>query len=251
MKFALAVLVLFCHFNIQISHAESEMPIALVYTGSGACQGCDDAAAEVPAQMGYRIRFVKPNELTKESFKDVAIWIQPGGNAIRASKALGPKGLQLIRDFVNRGGGYLGFCAGAFLTDTTTDYKGNNPGLGFVPGTQDYYKVQTEDKPVLINVNYKGTNRKLYFNHGGYFDFQNSPNPPEVIGWYEGNGNLPRMPAAVFLHWGKGKVAAIGAHPESTVAWKMADDLHDPDGSDLDIVEDMVKMVLPESPPDR
>ena len=228
--------------------AGNDAPIALVYEGPGSCQGsCSDAAAEIPARLGMRIRFVKPGELTKESFKDAVLWMQPGGNAINAARALGPKGLKLIRDFVSEGGAYVGFCAGAFMTDTTTDYKGNVPGLGFVPGTQDYFKVpENEDHAVMLNVNWRGTQRHVYFNHGGYFDFQNSQQPLTVLAWYENNPGLPRLPAAVFLHWGQGRVAVMGAHPEATAAWKRTDDLNDVDGDDYDIATDMVKMALPD-----
>lgn len=228
--------------------AAPNAPVALVYEGPGNCQGsCSDAAAEIPAKLGLRIRFVKPGELTKESFKDAVLWMQPGGNAINAARALGPKGLKLIRDFVSEGGGYVGFCAGAFMTDTTTDYKGNVPGLGFVPGTQDYFKVPgNDDEAVLVNVNWRGKMRQMYFNHGGYFDFQNSSQPYTVLAWYENNPGLPRLPASVFLNWGHGKVAVIGAHPEATFAWKRNDDLDDADGSDHDVAIEMVKMVLPE-----
>jgi glutamine amidotransferase-like uncharacterized protein len=241
---AVSVTVAIAFFCAADSKAAA--PVALVYEGPGNCEGsCSDAAAEIPARMGMRIRFVNAKTIKKADFEDAVLWMQPGGNAIRAARALGPKGLKLIRDFVEGGGGYVGFCAGAFMTDTTTDYAGNVPGLGFVPGSQDYFKVQQDEKPVLVNVNWRGKMRKIYFNQGGYFDFQNSKQPLTVLGWFENNEGMPRVPASVFLNWGHGKVAVMGAHPEATAAWKRTDDLEDPDGSDQDIAEEMVRMVLP------
>ncbi|MCR4667409.1 MAG: hypothetical protein K5657_08990 [Desulfovibrio sp.] len=44
-----------------------------------------------------------------------ALLIVPGGNARRKADALGAKGLSAIREFVGRGGFYIGFCGGAGL----------------------------------------------------------------------------------------------------------------------------------------
>ncbi len=47
--------------------------------------------------------------------ESAGLLIVPGGNARRKAQALGPQGIGAVRDFVARGGNYLGFCGGAGL----------------------------------------------------------------------------------------------------------------------------------------
>ena len=49
----------------------------------------------------------------------------PGGFAHNYASRLGPRGFQIIREFVAAGGGYVGVCAGAYL--------GSAQGLGLLP----------------------------------------------------------------------------------------------------------------------
>ena len=50
-----------------------------------------------------------------------ALLLVPGGNARLKAKALGPKGLEAIREYVQSGGAYLGLCGGAGLALTCPD----------------------------------------------------------------------------------------------------------------------------------
>jgi len=63
-----------------------------------------------------------------------ALLIVPGGRAKGKADRLGPAGMAAIRDFVDRGGTYLGFCGGAGLALT------GRHGLGLSPWTRKGYK---------------------------------------------------------------------------------------------------------------
>jgi hypothetical protein len=52
---------------------------------------------------------------------DVVIF--PGGGGRRQAAALGDEGRRAIRDFVRAGGGFVGICAGAFLSTVVEDRK--------------------------------------------------------------------------------------------------------------------------------
>ncbi|MDD3311132.1 BPL-N domain-containing protein [Pseudodesulfovibrio sp.] len=63
-----------------------------------------------------------------------ALLIVPGGRARGKADRLGPAGMAAIRDFVDRGGTYLGFCGGAGLALT------GRSGLGLSPWTRKGYQ---------------------------------------------------------------------------------------------------------------
>lgn len=46
--------------------------------------------------------------------------------------SLGEKGLDVIRDFVAEGGGYIGICAGAYLAAQIVIVPGEPEGLGII-----------------------------------------------------------------------------------------------------------------------
>ena len=57
----------------------------------------------------------------------VSLLVVPGGSARLKAEGLGPEGQQAVRDFVQAGGRYLGFCGGAGLA------LSHNKGLGLCP----------------------------------------------------------------------------------------------------------------------
>jgi len=63
-----------------------------------------------------------------------ALLIVPGGRAKGKADRLGPAGMAAVRDFVDRGGTYLGFCGGTGLALT------GRHGLGLSPWTRKGYK---------------------------------------------------------------------------------------------------------------
>lgn len=74
----------------------------------------------------------RPGELGKY---DALVF--PGGNAWDQRQALGEPGVAAVRDFVARGGTYLGVCAGAFLATEKVGWEGAPPldyPLALVPG---------------------------------------------------------------------------------------------------------------------
>lgn len=99
-------------------------PLALVYRGPGTCwKGCAEAAAFVAWRAGYRVRFVGSGETGANVFQGASVWIQPGGRAIDQARAMAPELKAHVREFVEAGGGYVGFCAGAFMASRQFGWK--------------------------------------------------------------------------------------------------------------------------------
>jgi glutamine amidotransferase-like uncharacterized protein len=215
----------------------------LVYLGKGSCsEFCSQAAAEVPARMGLRVQYVTAEEITPAIFKDAVLWVQPGGDAIAAAQTIGAKGLRAIREFVHQGGGYVGFCAGAFMADKTIDDAGKVAGLGILPvETEDYPLDSHNGDGVMTWVNWEGHDRHLYFNGGAWFRV--NPKSPEVnvLATYLPGGE----PATIETKFGNGHVLVTGAHPEATYVWKGEVGLVDQDGPDYDLAAEMITKALP------
>jgi len=222
-------------FTLQEAAASGK---ALIYSGVGACKdGCVEAAAQVAIRAGLEVEYVKAAQIRPEIFKDAAVWIQPGGDAIQLSGAISATKKALISDFISRGGKYLGFCAGAFFADQKVDDANTVPGLGILPGvTQDYTK---EKAPMILPMIWKGQLRYVYFEEGAAIYPNNQGSHVNVVAVYE---NF--IPAVVTFKHGLGKAALSGVHPEAPSDWKAADQLNDPDGSDFDLSDDLMHQLL-------
>src|SRR5262249_31175158 len=56
------------------------------------------------------------------SLKDFDVVIFTGGSGSAQAKTIGEKGREEVREFVRRGGGYVGICAGAYLACSGFDW---------------------------------------------------------------------------------------------------------------------------------
>jgi glutamine amidotransferase-like uncharacterized protein len=217
--------------------ATSTKPLAIVYWGKGACLDCWMDAAIAAKVAGFRVKFVNQHLKDFSILNQAKIWIQPGGHSEDASVAMGPTYLQKIRDFISNGGGYVGFCAGAFLTTemvgTTTQ-----PGLGIVPGKTVLWSQI--NNAFTTPINFYGNTRYIYYHGGPSFDISGVTDPNlKVIAVYD-DGKV----AGVSTMYGKGKVATVGAHPEESAIAKLIHFVKDPDGSDRFLAVEMMKSVL-------
>ncbi len=224
-------------FSLSFALGDTPTRIALVYSGPGACaEGCAEAAADVARRAGLEPHLIRAEEVRPELLRQAALWIQPGGDAIEVARLLSPQQKQWLRDFVNAGGGYIGFCAGAFLADAKVDNENTVEGLGFIPGTTR--DRRTDGKALMLALDWRGKPRHVYFEGGAYFEFPNNA-PVNVIATYEDG-----KPATIAVRYGRGRVVVTGPHPEAPDSWKEAAGLEDPDGPDFDLADDMLRSAL-------
>lgn len=238
-KFASCLVKTACALSFSsgaIAHESSnphilKRPLALVYAGQGVCveDGCETAAAEVARARGFRVKYVKAAEVTERLVSNARLWIQPGGNAIQVAHALGERRMSLIRRFVQRGGRYLGFCAGGFFADRVIDDRASKvplKGLGIIGS--DSYEYATTNAAMLIPVRWLGQLRTMYFQGGPAFRLK-SPVIADLIAFYP-----DRSVAAIIENFGRGRAAVTGPHPEAPQWWFDAGDLQKNDGLDFD-----------------
>jgi glutamine amidotransferase-like uncharacterized protein len=216
----------------------SAKPLALVWDGPGACLGCVYGAVRVAMRAGFQVKLVGPSLKDFSIFNDAKLWVQPGGKSQTAALSMGPAIVHQVAEFVAAGGGYVGFCAGAFLS-TGKIGESEVDGYGLVPGGTELL-IQTGNDHAMLKVSTsKYGDRWMYYAGGPFFkvtEEQLAAVQGEVIARYP-DGSI----AGVHAHYGLGKVAVVGFHPEAGFFWKIEHGKTDPDGSDVFFAVDMAK----------
>lgn len=152
----------------------------------------------------------------------------PGGSSATQFKMMQASGAAKIREFVKKGGNYVGVCAGFHCTLNRPDRVALLPYV-YLNGTSGALGTLT------ININEKGA--KILDVKPGRYSVTYSQGPiskagkkwehgsAEVLGIYLNSVGLPGRkhydytghPAILFGNHGKGKVVATSFHPENNV----------------------------------
>lgn len=221
-----------------ISFAEAK-PLALIYDGPGSCKpGCTANAVKVAKRSGFRVKRIGPGLKDFSIFNEAKLWVQPGGKSTIAAKAMGPAMIHQIREFVYKGGGYVGFCAGAFIATEKIGLS-NESGFGILPGNTELL-IKSGPDPRMIQITLaNGQTQWMYYAGGPYIkitDDELKSVGGEVIGRYP-DGSI----AGIQANYGMGKVSVVGFHPEIGFFWKLSKKMFDRDGQDLQFAKKMVK----------
>lgn len=179
-----------------------------------------------------------------------------GGKSGMHGRSLTPLGRSRIIDFVERGGSYVGTCAGAFMASLATSkdtvrqrdgYLGIWPGITHSTGLiKSYTSMFVEKKsPLLKYYNFGGDMRidSVRHNGGCYADFSREvPRGTEVLLRYD--YDTVSAKSKVKIHnqisaWAykksdsTGRVVLIGSHPEAVVS-----------GERLDLMSSMIRYAI-------
>lgn len=239
MKFVRGIAIVFS-FLVFSTCPGQRPPLALIYAGPGACPpnngDCARAAGIAAQKAGYSVLYIYPGQVTPQNLSMAKVYVQPGGEALIVNNTLKPAEKEAIKEFVYRGGSYVGFCAGAFLAGPWLDDFDTVPGLNIVPAYS--YNYSKDKKPMIMRLNWSSHGRFMYFQDGAAFrvepQYQRS-----IVAVYEPT----KIPAVIFSNFGSGKVAVSGAHPEAPSWWASADGLYDPDGDDSAFAVQMFQWV--------
>lgn len=219
---------------------ESNMNV-LVYNGSGVSASSRDHclhALRSFMQAAYDVQLVSPKALRDDPWTDsCALLVFPGGRDLPYLFDLAGKANDRIRNWVHKGGRYLGFCAGAYYAAAVVEFQLGTPlevvgerELCFFPGTCRgtafpgfQYETEAGAREVQLALD-----RSAWRDHW-------SQSPEHVNVWYNGGGSfvlddastragvvvlasyaeLPDKPAAgVLCPVGQGKAVLWAAHPE-------------------------------------
>lgn len=208
------------------SASDAQARIALVFGGAGTESydptGSLTAAVNSARAAGFEVQIVK-DRLSEETLAQADVWIQPGGTNFDQAYDMQRTGLfEQVRRFVSDGGGYVGFCAGAFMAQSYSSL-----GLGLLPGMASRYSKGAFKAEIIWN----GRTRYVHFENGPRLQRIEGL---EVFATYASNGSA----AAGRGKYGKGKVVVSGVHPEALSDWWP---VQDPDGLDTDLAADMIR----------
>ena len=163
-----------------------------------------------------------------ELLRRYQVVVFPGGSGGEMFKRLGPGGQQAVKEFVSRGGGYLGICAGAWLASKLylglANIEGRKPWYVGVGGLE--VAMEHDASYVFSSACYLPPGRRIIEMHNGPLW---TPAPPDsarpacrVLASYTGatgtdkyGGDLfSGKPAIVTDFYGHGRVILFSPHPE-------------------------------------
>lgn len=196
--------------------------------GSGA-KGIAAVTARAAQLPGATVTPVKAAEMGTRDLSEFDIVVFSGGSGSAQSKAIGEAGRKNVRAFVERGGGYLGICAGAYLACAGFEW-----GLGILNAKTVSPKWRRGGGMVRAELTAPG--RALFGPVAAPFTirYNNGPiikplgradlPPYEVAAVFRTEfarngtpvGVMVDSPAAVHAPFGRGRVLTISPHSEDT-----------------------------------
>jgi len=214
-----------------------------IYSGAGVAER---SRRETPvllesllASSGYETYLVNASAFNDPDWMEkVAVLIMPGGSDLPYLRHLSGHYNDEIRDYVTKGGSYLGFCAGAYYASAFIDFDrgGELEVLGerelkFFPGVTKgpaygvgtyFYGSDNGARMVPLKwcweeeeVGQDVPPLKIYYNGGCIFLEAEKYQGVKVLARYD---DIPGKPAAIIeCTVGEGRAILSGVHPEFTL----------------------------------
>lgn len=181
------------------------------------------------------VRRVGSHDIRAGVLDQFDIIVHPGGSGSAQAKALGKSGRTAEIEFVRRGGGYLGVCAGAYLAACNYDWS-----LGLLDANvidRKHWRrgvgpVDVEWTPVGRTTLSPGSTATkaprfiIQYANGPIFEpaGKNGLEDFETLIFFRGEltqngapaGVMPNTPAVVRSNFGRGRAIAFSPHPEKT-----------------------------------
>jgi putative intracellular protease/amidase len=208
-----------------------------VYMGDGASMACVVETFEaLRIDSAIAPSLVSPTDIYTGGLDDLDVLLFPGGSGSKQNLSMGSGSHAKVREFVlEKGGGVVGICAGAYLVSDSKDYpclrlvgartidrehdkRGsalvevsfNERGLGIFPEMNDhmYGYIQYHDGPVFVPP------------EGGYSACEELAVNRSDVHQTGPEGITPGRSFILCEEAGAGRVFAIAGHPESTAGMR-------------------------------
>ena len=217
---------------------------ALIYNGSVAAEEGPEAMAAIVEQVGLPVTYIADLTELQRLLPGAKVFII-GGTEDDLGPLINPFTPDVraaLDSYLRNGGRYLGICGGGFLASTGWEEGASFVEmLGIIPA-RSYSFDEENDDPMIIPVQWLGTEYDMYFQGGPVFELEDSAESVRVIARYE-NGEI----AALISSYGSGKAAVCGPHPEAPDSWGEEAE----DGEDWEAVTDLAVDFLQELLSDR
>lgn len=187
------------------------------------------ALGRILGRAGIHMVQVGAEEIAAGSLANFDVVVFPGGSGSKQAAAIGERGRDQVRQFVERGGGYIGICAGAYLCTSGFDW-----GLKILDGKTVSPKWQRGAATLKMKLTPAG--RDILGDHPAPLDvrYQNGPviaranldGVPDygVLAYFRTEiakndapaGVMVDSPAIAAGSYGQGRVLFVSPHPEQT-----------------------------------
>lgn len=175
------------------------------------------------------IEFINADQIKEGAWHEYTSMIAfPGGEASPYNEDLGIEGMESIREFIRKGGVYLGCCGGAYFTAQESEFGGKY-GL---PKINKAHLGLYENKVIgplfgciagrvkVIVACADGVSREAFSEGGGVFKEANLLSSTTILGNYQYWGKESNEAAFVKVNYGQGLVFASFVHFESPEVWE-------------------------------
>lgn len=168
------------------------------------------------------------------------VLLVPGGSSKIMANTLGCDGKDAVRDFVRRGGGYVGICAGAFLA--TDGYPCSLDLVGAKPLADDIYtpkwgKVSMAERGTgFVTIELSDAGKRVLGDLPGLLDIRYTGGPifsmdvrkgfpkyvplatyrSELTRYEPQRGTMIQTPAIIAASFGDGRIILFSPHPEAS-----------------------------------
>ena len=205
-----------------------------VFNGNGGAQSCIwETVAAIRLDPEMSVRMITTADIADNVLDSLDALIIPGGGGKRQYQNLGTQNLQRIKDFVAKGKGAVGICAGAYLFSNTPDYaclalngqqaidiEHDNRGHGLAK-----FCLNEEGKRLFPELADRDTSYVIYYEGPVFIKNPSDTISSVTLATMESDvheeGNAPAdmtngKPFFVANRYGKGRVFSSIAHPEGT-----------------------------------
>jgi glutamine amidotransferase-like uncharacterized protein len=217
---------------------------ALIYNGPASAEDCPEAAAAIAERAGLKVRFISDAGELPGLLDRTAVFIIGGtqDDLEPLIRAFTPRVTDALKQYLRKGGRYLGICGGGFMASTGWDEGTTHmKGLGIIPAESGVYQDSFDAK--ILPIRWSGKTRPMFFKAGPYFHLAPTSETVQVIATYS-DGRI----AALMCSFGKGRVAVCGPHPEARESW--IDEVPDAArwASSTDLALSLLKALLSQMP---
>jgi len=211
--------------------AKKTKPIRVaVYAGDGTGPSLEATFKALAGHAEVDVHEIKAEAIREGRLSRSDVLVVPGGSGGREGKGLGEKGREQIKEFIHKGGGYVGICAGAYLA--TCDYPWSLHVLNARVVDREHWARGNGEVEITVSARGRevlGTRHETVSIHYAQGPLLAPGHHKELPG-YETlatfrtqiakngapKGVMPGTTAVAAGAFGKGRVLCFSPHPEET-----------------------------------
>ncbi len=200
----------------------SEKQLIAIYKGRGVSAHSYRCLKQLLAQS-FEVIAINPAQINNGDLSNqfVAI-VFPGGADVPYDRALIDVGIKYISTFVEKGGLYVGVCAGSYFASSAIDFTCFDGSVIKEPRRLEFFKGTVKGPAYgnyvegshasaqIVDLKIRSKIYKAYFNGGGNFIADLPFEKHEILATYAGSD----LPAALQIKVGKGQAFLCAFHPE-------------------------------------